>query len=111
MRRRMERSERRGKASTNLNLTRRTGPVAAVHDSDHGAGFRYDAFVKARVVWLLILLVVAGALAYHYIAAFRLFTFFAVGRSPICPLAEAVKADDNLQQQVDYKDQILNASK
>jgi FkbM family methyltransferase len=67
--------------------------------------------VKARVVWLLILLLTLAGVAYAYYAPFRLFTFVVVGRSPVCPLREAVKADENLQQQVEYKDQILNASK
>jgi FkbM family methyltransferase len=67
--------------------------------------------VKARVVWLLILLLILAGVAYAYYAPFRLFTFAVVGRSPVCPLREALKADENLQQQVEYKDQILNASK
>ena len=67
--------------------------------------------MKARVAWLLILLVILAAVAYNYFASFRLFTFVVVGRSPVCPLAEAVKADENLRRQVEYKDQILNASK
>jgi FkbM family methyltransferase len=67
--------------------------------------------VKARVVWLLILLLTLAGVAYAYYAPFRLFTFVIVGRSPVCPLAEAVKADGNLRRQVEYKDQILNASK
>ena len=67
--------------------------------------------MKARVVWLLILLLTLAGVAYAYYAPFRLFTFVVVGRSPVCPLAEAVKADGNLRRQVEYKDQILNASK
>jgi FkbM family methyltransferase len=69
--------------------------------------------VKARSVSLIGLpLVLAGAAyAYWNFAPFRLFTFVVAGRSPVCPLAEAVKADENLQRQVEYKDQILNASK
>jgi hypothetical protein len=71
----------------------------------------YDAVVKARVVWLLILLLTLAGVAYAYYPPFRLFTFVVAGRSPVCPLAEAVRADENLQRQVEYKDQILNASK
>jgi len=67
--------------------------------------------VKARAVWLLILLLSLAGVAYAYYAPFRLFTFVVAGRSPMCPLREAVKADENLLQQVEYKDQILNASK
>jgi FkbM family methyltransferase len=73
--------------------------------------FGYDAGVKARVVWLLLLLLILTGVAYAYFAPFRLFTFVVVGRSPVCTLAEAVKADENLHRQVEYKDQILNASK
>ena len=67
--------------------------------------------MKARVIWLIILLLVLAGVAYNYFASFRLFTFVIAGRSPVCPLAEAVKADDNLERQVEYKDQILNRSK
>ena len=67
--------------------------------------------MKARVIWLLILLLILAGFAYSYIAPFRLFTFVVAGRSPLCPLADAVKAEENLRRQVDYKDQILNASK
>ena len=67
--------------------------------------------MKARFVWLLILLLILAWVAYAYYPPFRLFTFVVAGRSPVCPLAEAVKADENLQRQVEYKDQILNASK
>jgi FkbM family methyltransferase len=67
--------------------------------------------VKARVIWLLLLLLVLAVFAYAYYPPFRLFAFAIAGRSPVCPLAEAVKADENLRRQVAYKDQILNASK
>jgi len=67
--------------------------------------------VKARVVWLLILLLIVAGVAYAYYAPFRLFTFVIAGRSPVCPLSEAVKASENLHLQVEYKDEILNASK
>jgi hypothetical protein len=72
----------------------------------------YYAFVKlGRVVLLLILIVVIGCVTYNYYSPFRLLTWVAIGRSPACTLPEALKADKNLQTQVDYKDQILNASK
>jgi FkbM family methyltransferase len=73
--------------------------------------FGYDAVVKTRVILLLILLLILAGVAYAYFAPFRLFTFVVAGRSPVCPLGEAVKADQNLHRQVEYKDQILNASK
>ena len=69
--------------------------------------------MKARTVSLVVLpaFLAGAAYAYWNFAPFRLFAFVVAGRSPVCPLAEAVKADENLQRQVEYKDQILNASK
>jgi FkbM family methyltransferase len=67
--------------------------------------------VKARAVWLVILFLILAGLAYAYFAPVRLFTFVVLGRSPVCPLPEALRADDNLRLQVQYKDRILNASK
>jgi FkbM family methyltransferase len=72
----------------------------------------YYAFVKlGRVVLLLILIVVIGCVTYNYYSPFRLLTWVALGRSPACTLPEALKSEENLQLQVQYKDQILNASK
>ena len=71
----------------------------------------YDAVVKlSRIIWLTILVLILGAIAYAYYPPFRYFTFVVAGRSPICPLDQAVKTQDNLTLQVAYKDQILNAS-
>ena len=67
--------------------------------------------MKIRVVLILIVLLVAAGLAYSYYPPFRLFTFAIVGRSPVCPIREAIKSDENLRRQVEYKDQILNASR
>ena len=67
--------------------------------------------MKGRFVLLLIILLALSVVAYRYYPPFRLFAFVVAGRSPVCPLGEAVKADDNLHRQVEYKDQILNASK
>jgi FkbM family methyltransferase len=41
----------------------------------------------------------------------RLLAIKAVGRSPVCPLQNALKAAENLRLQIQYKDQILAASK
>src|ERR1700730_2803861 len=72
----------------------------------------YYAFVKlSRVVLLSVLILILGAVAYAYYPPFRYFTLVVAGRSPICPLDQAVKASDNLTRQVAYKDQILNASR
>ncbi len=64
-----------------------------------------------RVFWLIVLLLIIAGLAYSFYPTFRFFTWVMAGRSPVCTLPEAVKAADNLRRQVEYKDQILNASK
>ncbi len=64
-----------------------------------------------RVFWLIVLLLIIAGLAYSFYPPFRFFTWVMAGRSPVCTLPEAVKAADNLRRQVEYKDQILNASK
>lgn len=65
----------------------------------------------SRVVWLVVLLIIIAGLAYSFYPPFRLFTFVVAGRSPVCPLEEAVKASENLRRQVEYKDRMLNASR
>jgi FkbM family methyltransferase len=65
----------------------------------------------SRVVWLVVLILIIAGLTYFFYPPFRLFTFVVAGRSPVCPLGEAVKAPDNLRRQVEYKDQILRASR
>jgi len=65
----------------------------------------------SRVVLLVILILIVAGVAYAYIPPFRLWTWVVVGRSPQCPLPEALKSEENLREQVEYKDQILNASK
>jgi hypothetical protein len=72
----------------------------------------YDAFVKAsRVAGLIILILIIAGVAYAYFPPFRLITWVAAGRSPVCSLREALKSQSNFERQVAYKDQILNASK
>jgi len=65
----------------------------------------------SRVVLLAILLLVVLGLAYNYYQPFRLFTWVVVGRSPVCSLEQALRAPENLHKQVEYKDEILNASR
>ena len=60
--------------------------------------------------FLLIPLIVIVALLWFYPPA-RLFAFAIVGRSPECPVASAVKADDNLRLQILYNDQMIKGSK
>ena len=65
----------------------------------------------SRIVkFLLVLVVLVGALIWFYPPA-RLFALAVAGRSPVCPMANAVKADENLQLQIRYNDQIIKASK
>jgi FkbM family methyltransferase len=65
----------------------------------------------SRVVWLLILILIIAGVAYAYFPPFRLLTWIAAGRSPACPLRDALKARANLDHQVEYRDQIQNGSK
>jgi FkbM family methyltransferase len=75
-------------------------------------GVSYHAGVKLfRVFGLAFVLSILAVAAYAYYLPFRYFTYVVAGRSPICPLAEALRVPDNLARQVAYKDQILNASK
>jgi FkbM family methyltransferase len=68
--------------------------------------------VKAsRVAGLVILILIIAGVAYAYFPPFRLITWVAAGRSPVCSLREALKSQSNFERQVAYKDQILNASK
>ena len=56
------------------------------------------------------LAVALGALCYFYAPA-RLAAIVALGRSPVCPMARAIRSDDELRTQIAYKDRILHASK
>ena len=67
--------------------------------------------MKASRIALVILILIIAGVAYAYYPPFRDLAWVAIGRSPVCSLKEALKASDNLKRQVEYKDQILNASK
>ena len=62
-----------------------------------------------RWLTLVVVLVIAGALWFY--APARLFALAVAGRSPACPMADAIKADENLRLQIRYNDQIIKASK
>jgi len=47
----------------------------------------------------------------YFVPTVRLFAMKAVGRSPVCPMKEALAADENLQAQIRDSNQILKASK
>ena len=51
-----------------------------------------------------------GALCYFYAPA-RLAAIVTLGRSPVCPMARAIRSAEELRTQIAYKDRILYASK
>jgi FkbM family methyltransferase len=59
---------------------------------------------------LLVAAVLLAALIRYYPPA-RLLAIYAVGRSPVCPLSNALKSDENLQRQITYNEQIIKSSK
>jgi FkbM family methyltransferase len=84
------------------------------------AGFSFDLLIFApsdmipdvkRLILLALVIVVAGGVAFSYYPPFRLLALVAAGRSPLCPWNQALASDDNLRRQVQYKDEILNASR
>ena len=60
--------------------------------------------------FLVVPVVLVAALIWFYPPA-RLFAIYAVGRSPVCPLANALKSDENLRLQIVYNEQIIKSSK
>lgn len=62
-------------------------------------------------IWKIALVVViVAALGYLYAPA-RLASMVIIGRSPVCPMANAVRSAQNLHDQIAIKDRILKASK
>mgnify|MGYP005809755559 CR=1 FL=1 len=59
---------------------------------------------------LFVVALILAAIVSFYPPA-RLFALVAAGRSPVCPLGNAVQAAENLKTQIRYKDEILAASK
>lgn len=59
----------------------------------------------------IVLVAAATAAAGHFYPPLRLFAEKAAGRSPVCPMQNALQAAENLKLQIKYKDEILNASK
>lgn len=70
---------------------------------------------KSRILITLLItvlvIIVAAGVAYAYYPPFRLFTWVAAGRSPDCPLSEALKSSANLRLQIEYNDSIFKQSK
>jgi len=62
--------------------------------------------------WLLLLVVLAAvAAAVRWYPPARLLAIVVAGRSPVCPLSNALKCADNLRRQIAIKDRILAASR
>ncbi len=66
---------------------------------------------STRIFVPLVLLAAVATAAGHFYPPVRLFALKAVGRSPVCPMPNALKAAENLKAQIRYKDEILGASK
>ena len=64
-----------------------------------------------KTVLSLAVLAAAAMAIGHFYAPVRLFAIKAAGRSPVCPMALALRADENERVQIRYKDEILHASK
>lgn len=56
-------------------------------------------------------LVIALVVAAMFYPPIRLSALVLAGRSPVCPLAQAVRAEENMRRQIEIKDEILAASK
>jgi FkbM family methyltransferase len=64
-----------------------------------------------KIILPVAVLAAAGIAAGHFYPPVRLFVIKAAGRSPVCPLDNALRADENERLQIRYKDEILSASK
>ena len=64
----------------------------------------------SRVLKLLFIVIVL-AIAVMLYPPLRLSALVLVGRSPVCPLSQAVQAEENQKRQIQIKDRILKASK
>lgn len=58
-----------------------------------------------------VVLLAVAAIAYSRYPPFRLLTWFVVGRSPDCPLAQALASERNLEIEREYADRISKQSK
>ena len=63
------------------------------------------------MVRILAGLLILAAAAYAWFPPFRLFTLVVTGRSPVCPLANAVRVRAHVEEMNRVKDRILDASK
>lgn len=65
---------------------------------------------RSGIVKTLLVVLVLGAVVLLYPPA-KLSALVLAGRSPACPLANAVRSEQNLKDQIETKDRILKASK
>ena len=70
----------------------------------------YSLLAVIRTIKLLAVLLLLAAAASFY-PPFRLSLLVLLGRSPGCPLAQALQSADNQRRQVEIKDRILSASR
>ncbi len=64
---------------------------------------------KKAILAVASLAVLAGGV--YYVTPLRLAAIVLLGRSPVCPLANALQAERNARIQIAFKDEILQASK
>lgn len=64
-----------------------------------------------KTIVRVVLAAAAVAAAGYFYPPLRLFAIKAVGRSPVCPMRNALAADRNLQLQIRYSNEILRSSK
>ncbi len=66
---------------------------------------------RRRLILILIILLAAAGGAYAWYPPFRLFTWVAAGRSPDCPLAQALQSERNAQLEKESNERIIKGSK
>src|SRR5690242_5531125 len=64
-----------------------------------------------RLLKYIVLLLVLLGIGSLFSPPIKLFALKAAGRGPVCPMANALKANDNLQLQIRYKDELYRGSK
>jgi FkbM family methyltransferase len=75
-------------------------------------GARYYRIVKwSRLVIILVVLLAIAGVAYAYYAPFHVLAWKAAGRSPDCPLANALQSERQEQLEKEYNDRIWSQSK
>ncbi len=67
--------------------------------------------VDVKIIRVLLALLLVGVAAYAFYPPFRMLTLVAVGRSPVCPLPNALKSKSNVTDLIKEKDRILAGSR